>query len=189
MHKEEDSSNTPGFSPDDPNDGREVGEWDTRYPDSKSKNAIIGEAIYLGSVLAISIISIILIIYSDFTDQPTLKIVFGGLSGGILGGSLFSIKWLYHSVAKCIWNIDRRLWRVFTPWISGGLSLAFLLLIESNLISIFDSRSLDTNSTCIGLGFLIGYFSDNAIAKLSELASTLFGTTKMKKPKIGRDDK
>jgi hypothetical protein len=32
----------------------------------------------------------------------------------------------------------------------------------------------------VGLGFLVGYFSDSAIAKLTEIAETLFGTTRAK---------
>jgi hypothetical protein len=32
----------------------------------------------------------------------------------------------------------------------------------------------------IGLGFLVGYFSDSAIAKLTEVAETLFGTVRAK---------
>jgi len=32
----------------------------------------------------------------------------------------------------------------------------------------------------MGLGFLVGYFSDSAVAKLTEVAETLFGTIRAK---------
>jgi hypothetical protein len=104
------------------------------------------------------------------------------LLGGVLGGTLFSIKWLYHVVAKNLWNIDRRLWRLFTPYLSGALALAFVVLMGSGLLVIFDQKALASVWVCFGLSFLVGYFSDNATAKLSEVARTLFGTTKTPEP-------
>jgi hypothetical protein len=32
----------------------------------------------------------------------------------------------------------------------------------------------------VGLAFLVGYFSDSAVAKLTEIANTLFGTSNFK---------
>ena len=34
---------------------------------------------------------------------------------------------------------------------------------------------------CYGIGFLVGYFSDNAIGKLTEIAQVLFGSTLSKR--------
>jgi hypothetical protein len=101
-----------------------------------------------------------------------------------MGGVLFDLKWLYHTVARGLWNQDRRLWRVFTPHISGGLSCFFLALVASGVLRIFDTKATDALSLVIGLGFLVGYFSDSAIAKLTEVAETLFGTTRAKEQHI-----
>jgi hypothetical protein len=98
--------------------------------------------------------------------------------GGLLGGTVFATKWLYHGVAKNIWNIDRRLWRLFIPHLSGALALAFVGLMGSGLIVIFDQKALASVWVCFGLSFLVGCFSDSASAKLAEVARTLFGTTK-----------
>lgn len=96
--------------------------------------------------------------------------------GGLLGGVLFALKWLYHSVAKGTWNRDRRLWRVFAPLISSGLSFAVLSLGIAGLIPLVDEAQLRRPSTIVGTSFLVGYFSDNAIAALAELAKRLFGS-------------
>lgn len=100
--------------------------------------------------------------------------------GGTLGGTLFAMKWLYHSVAKHEWYSDRQYWRYLTPHLSGALSFAIITLISSGLLKIFDQSALHDPSTMVGLGFLCGYFSDSAIAKMTEVADTLFGTLNSK---------
>ena len=97
--------------------------------------------------------------------------------GGMLGGALFSIKWFYHSVAKGIWNADRIFWRLFTPHVSGGLGAVFVTLCASGMLVVFDKKAFSSVWICFGLAFLVGYFSDHAVAKLSEVAQTLFGTS------------
>ena len=99
---------------------------------------------------------------------------------GTFGGTLFAIKWLYHSVAKKMWHEDRRLWRLFTPHLSGGLGAAFLVLAASGVISVIDKTRLDSDFSVLGLGFIVGYFSDSASGKLAEVAETLFGSTRPK---------
>jgi hypothetical protein len=84
------------------------------------------------------------------------------------------------TVARGLWHLDRRLWRIFTPHISGGLSFFVLTLISSGALRIFDSKATNSPALVVGLGFLVGYFSDSAIAKLTEVAETLFGTTRSK---------
>lgn len=109
--------------------------------------------------------------------QVLVKYSFSWL-GGTLGGTLFAIKWLYHSVAKWKWNEDRKLWRYFTPPISGALAFIVVLLISSGVLKIFDQNAMRSPSLSLAIGFMVGYFSDSAIAKLSEVAQTLFGTLK-----------
>ncbi len=96
--------------------------------------------------------------------------------GGTLGGTLFDLKWLYHSIAKQWWHLDRRLWRFFTPHISGGLAFAMIALISSGLFRVFDATATKSCSVVVAVSFLVGYFSDSAIAKFTEIADILFGT-------------
>src|SRR5206468_696505 len=76
---------------------------------------------------------------------------------GTLGGILYDVKWLYHVVARKLWHMDRRLWRIFTPHISGGLAFAVLALISSGLLKIFDANAVHSFSLIIGVSFLVGY--------------------------------
>ena len=97
---------------------------------------------------------------------------------GMLGGTLFDIKWLYHTVARQLWNMDRRLWRFFTPHISAGIAFAMVAVASSGLLRLFDRQAMQSPEMVIGLAFLVGYFSDSAAAKLAEIAETLFGTSR-----------
>jgi hypothetical protein len=167
------------YAPANPTDGRSIGEWESRFPQN-AKKKIRRESFYLGSIL-LCIPILLVLIHLDCFD--TLKIPIEvkkylyAWIGGTLGGTLFSIKWLYHSVARNLWNADRWLWRAFTPHISAGLAFAFIVLISSGLINIFSPDALNKNTAVLGLSFLVGYFSDSAVAKLNEIANTIFGET------------
>ncbi|HET7209243.1 MAG TPA: hypothetical protein VFI95_21885 [Terriglobales bacterium] len=185
------------FGQADPTDNRERYDWKSRYDDSTAKKGIRGEAIYLGILLfGLPIIMAVfwlgypkhLFHLSDDQYHPLLKYVFAWTSGS-LGGVLFDVKWLYHSVARGLWHLDRRLWRIFTPHISGGLSFFFLALVASGGLRIFDGKATDSLSLVMGLGFLVGYFSDSAVAKLTEVAETLFGTIRAKEKHRETDSK
>jgi hypothetical protein len=99
--------------------------------------------------------------------------------GGTLGGAIFSIKWLMHSVAKNTWNLDRHLWRIMTPILSSAIALLFVVLLNTDVITI-ESAKCSTIYKAYGIGALVGYFSDNAIGKLTEIAQVLFGSSNAK---------
>lgn len=174
------------FAPWDPLDGRVVSEWRSQYSDPTARNGIRTESWYLGVILALIPLAMLAfwlewpkawIGISDAKYDPVMRYSLAWL-GGTLGGTLFSIKWLYHSVARRVWHLDRRLWRLFTPHISGGLAFAVVALISSGLVRIFDEAAVHSSAMVVGTSFLVGYFSDSAIAKLSELADTLFGESR-----------
>lgn len=177
-----DDRTTPAPQPD--HDGRELGHWQTRYLDPESQKLIRWEGWYLGCFLGSVLILIPLafiflrkpLIGLPENDIESLYLYLLAILGGVLGGTLFSIKWLYHSVAKNKWNIDRRLWRLFTPLISGALSVSVVAMIRSGLLVIMDTQVLNKRSLVYSLAFLVGYFSDSALAKLSEIAFSLFGS-------------
>ncbi len=182
------SASSEGFSPADFTDGRKPGDWKSRYPDVVAEKAIRFEQWYLALHLAMGIL-FVAIVYSS--ERPKACVAEGGgpislqwqhlllaWSAGLLGGTLFAIKWLYHSVAKWNWNADRFLWRWFTPHVSAVLAAAFVILGGSGILAIFDARAFQSIDLCFGLAFLVGYFSDSAIAKLTEIAETLFGPSR-----------
>lgn len=52
------------------------------------------------------------------------------------------------------------------------------LLFKSDLLGILNPAALDKIHNILAFGFLVGYFSDSAIAKLAEIAESLFGATR-----------
>ncbi len=174
----------PQFAPADPLDRRRPLEWESKYPAEANKQ-ITKEAWYLGVLLFLPPILLTVLALIDIREllpisEANAMLLTHAISAwlaGTLGGTLFTIKWLYHSVAKQIWNIDRRLWRIFTPHVSGALAFAVQMLAYSGILRIIDPVSISTAPAVIGISFLIGYFSDSALAKLREIAETLFGAT------------
>jgi len=175
----------PGFAPDEPTDRRKIGDWQTRYSDPIAKRAIRFEALYLTWWLIFSFAFIILLLmeipqrWLDLSGDGLyyFNLCIGAWLAGTLGGTLFSIKWLYHTVARNSWNIDRRLWRLYTPHVSGVLGFIVIFLVSSGLFSFFNPSVVDNLPFVIGLGFLTGYVSDHAAAKLIEIARSIFGGT------------
>ncbi len=171
-----------GFAPDDITDKRDFYNWKSKY-DKEAQKEFYWEARYL-FMLLIGIPILIFIIWikapknllgiTESQYKVMAKYSYAWL-GGSLGGTLFCMKWLYHSVAKGLWHSDRRLWRLLTPHLSGAIAFIFVVIITARIIPIFDPLSLSTPPMCISIGFFVGYFSDNAIAKLTAVADTLLG--------------
>lgn len=94
---------------------------------------------------------------------------------GLLGGTVYGVKYLYRVVAHGYWSVDRRLWRLLSPWLS--LSLAFVVgaFIEAGWVSLTGVGTTATSAKYVAIGFLIGYFSDAAVAKMQEIATAIFG--------------
>ncbi len=172
-----------GFAPEDLTDGRQPGDWRSKY-EREASNYIWREATYLVVLMFVSLLMMLFVWlrypqYRLHLSSSETKIfsryAFAGLSGG-LGGVLFAMKWLYHTVAKRTWHLDRRLWRYLTPLISGGLAFFSVAIVQS--VSAFDPTIVSTNTRSAAFGFLVGFFSDNALAKLAEVAETLLGRTR-----------
>jgi hypothetical protein len=172
------------FAPADPTDGRDFYEWQSRYPND-AKIQIRYEAAYVILILFAVPLLLFLIWKGAFKEFLSLdeqqyhtfaRYCYAWL-GGTLGGTLYDLKWLYHSVARGIWHVERRLWRLFTPHISGGHAFAVVVLMSSGLFKIFDVSELSRAPVVLAVGFLVGYFSDSAIGKLTEIANTLFGSS------------
>ena len=97
---------------------------------------------------------------------------------GFIGGTVVDLKWLYHSVAKGLWNQDRCLWRIIVPFNSAAISLFTGFLFASGSIPFLQNESFEDLYTLLGFGFVFGYFSDNILAALQNLARQVFGTLK-----------
>lgn len=103
---------------------------------------------------------------------------------GLLGGTVYGAKWLYHAVAKGLWHEDRRLWRFLSPWISMGAAFGVGALLQAGVLRAAPpaAATWDPNYL-IAIGFLIGYLADKALAKMKDVTEVLFGETR---ERIGR---
>jgi|GEM_PF-1133945 len=175
-------------------DHRKTGDWMTRYRDPVAQKRIKFEFAYIFGIIVATLIAIFVlwllapmafglsdVRYRDF------QIYFLALLGGVLGGATFSMKWLYHSVAKAMWNQDRWIWRVSTPLTSGILSLVIVGLVRSQLIKVIDPALLTHLSGVLAFAFLTGYFSDNVIGAMLRLAEHVFGTVQSARGAIPTD--
>lgn len=174
------------FAPSDYTDGRSSLDWSSKYP-REARIQIRLEAAYLGVLLIVLPVVIVSLACGALqrpmsahvaADYEILRKYLFALCGGAFGGALFSTKWLYHSVAKQLWHLDRRLWRLFTPLLSGGLAFVTAVIISAKVVSVFNQEALASPESVLAMSFLVGYFSDNATAKLSEIAETMFGATR-----------
>lgn len=177
-------------------DGRPVGSWKSRYPKAAWVQISI-ELIYLCTILILSLLVIMdpALSKSDLSAQTGSYITyFGGLEirstalkwvslgvSGLVGGTVFSLKWLYHSVAKGVWSRDRILWRFVVPLNSATVALFTGFLFASGAVPFLKDESLDSPLMAASFGFIFGYFSDNILAALQNFAQKIFGT-------LGRDE-
>lgn len=164
-------------------DERPKGSWESRYP-PKARVSIRVDACYVAMVLLLTLVAVLLIwkgsafqlLAGDCAtcSKKTFNRYAYFYLGGQLGGTLFGLKYLYNVVARGWWNIDRRLWRLFTPFLSGGLALAVAALTDSGLLGL--TTKAGSGSTYFSLGFIAGYFADSALRKMKEIADTVFGS-------------
>lgn len=177
------------FGSSEPTDGRGLTEWESAYP-ARARRIIHCEALVL---VILFFLSLALLLFTwgntfdpviDFCCGKTLtadtKSYFYFAFSGLLAGVIFSIKYLYHVVARKLWHIDRQLWRFLSPLMSLGVAFIVGVLINANLVQSPDTSAIRP-STAISIGFIAGYFSDTAIAKMYEIANVLFGTTNKSK--------
>lgn len=164
-------------------DERAIANWGSRYPsaaideirfDTKCVSGIF-LLTFIGLVCTWNGLAFRLMAYGcvDCSSTTFSKYAYFFL-GGLLGGILFGIKYLYKVVAHGLWNIDRRLWRIFSPFLAGGLAVAVGTLIDSGILGLANKPT--TGASYVAIGFMTGYFADSALAKMQEIAKTVFGT-------------
>jgi len=165
-------------------DERERFNWETRYPNPKAQARIRKESYYVVFVVGIALAGIFLTWQGGFIAWieggcvgcagNTLRKYMYLFFSGLLGGSMFGLKYLYKVVARGYWNEDRALWRYTSPLLSAGLALATGALTDAGIFGLATSAT-DSSSSFVALGFIVGYFADRASGKMQEVAETLFG--------------
>jgi hypothetical protein len=172
-------------------DGRLRGDFASRYP-SSAWLQIVAEFFYLLLILGVSTFllvrigfdiavipsseSLTVVYIFEYPRHHDLLIWIATALAGMCGGVAFDMKWLYHSVAKGMWNRDRWLWRITVPVLSGVLSVFLAFAIVAGIVPFLNQRAFNNFYVALGFGFVIGYFSDNTIAALQRLARHTLGT-------------
>ncbi len=182
--------NTPTPTENDLDDHRALGEWRTVYP-CRAWLQISAEFIYLIALLLSGLSLLAFGAWCHVNREVGTAFPLAELSrdfdvskwvalslAGLIGGTVFDLKWLYHSVANRKWHCDRVLWRVIVPFNSAAVSLFTGFLLASGVIPFLKAESFSGIYTLLGLGFVFGYFSDNILAALQNLAQEIFGTLK-----------
>jgi hypothetical protein len=164
-------------SPIDQTDGRKPFEWESRWP-AEARRAILFETIWLFVVYFVTLF----LLYATWLGWigtwlsllPDQGLILRRYSfyafAGMLGGVTFGMKYFYRVVARGRWNKDRLQWRLMSPFIAMTIALVIGMLIDTNGISVQTPKT-----TPIPLGFLAGYFADEAVSKMYEVASVIFG--------------
>lgn len=171
-------------------DGREAGDYKSRYPAAVWVQIVI-ELVYLLVVLVGALVGLVWLAKAltlgpphEFlpwltgtpTPNPSISIwVAIGLSGAA-GGASMSLKWLYHVVAKQMWHRDRLVWRMVVPLLSAILSVFTAMMIISGIVPFFSAETFVSHIAGAAFGFFVGLFSDNVLASLNRLAKRMFGT-------------
>jgi hypothetical protein len=176
------------WAPYDLTDGKTKGQWETGYP-PEARKCIRLETGYLILLSGLCLYGVFWVLQKTdplilSPNQGDAKLsgqffgYLGALFAGTLGGCSFGVKSMYHFVAKSMWHEDRRLWRLLSPPLSGILSLFMVFLVASGLFEIFDNTFVEHPVRVMAFSFLSGYFSDKALAKMSDIADTLFAGAK-----------
>ncbi len=157
-----------------PNDNREKGEYESRYKNKECQKKIKRDALYISALLIGSIVCILLNFLNVFENILNLSgdkaVIFHKamycVISGLLGGSTFGMKYFYRVVARGLWNEDRVYWRIFSPWIAVSLSIVMAAIMIKDVTA--------SSALAITIGFLTGYFSDEAVSKMYDVACVLF---------------
>ena len=169
----------------DPADGRVAFDWVSKYP-PEARNEIKWETIYLlfifFSALALLFATwkgwVCLVFSASPGETDSLRKYAFYASSGMLGGITFGMKYFYRVVARGYWHQDRRIWRILSPLMALAVSIVVGAMIDASLIT---AKKPISSALVVSIGFLAGYFADEAVGKMYEIASVIFGKSAMTK--------
>ena len=170
-------------------EGRKQYDWESKYPECAQKE-MKKEAIYIAIILIIAF-SLLIFIVGGLIDKvgnligleakktASLEGVIIYFFSGLLGGTIFGLKYFYRVVSRGYWSQDRKYWRFFSPWISACVAFVVGCMVLSGYINATQTQSFAAE---ICVGFITGYFADEAVGKMSEVATALFGSNSKTDP-------
>lgn len=160
-------------------DNRKRYDWKSRYPEQAVKEIRL-EGVYLFLTLIFSLVFIFGTWRSWFclfcSLSPVETVLFKKYlyysSSGMLGGIIFGMKYFYRVVARGYWHQDRKAWRLMSPYIAMAIAVVVGWLVDASMIK---NQSLMGSAAVLSIGFLSGYFADEAVSKMYEIAAVVFG--------------
>lgn len=166
-------------------DGREPFVWESRYP-AQALEQIWFELGWLVLIFGASLF----LIFANWKGWLTLRLCQPGdnrellkryiyfAAAGVLGSVTFGTKFFYHAVAKGLWYQDRRAWRYLSPVIAISVALIVGIMADNSVLS---GVNVNSGRSAIFLGFLAGYFADEAVGKMYQIANVIFGRDSAKR--------
>jgi len=164
----------------DNTDGRKQYEFKSKYPDDIQKE-IKEEGCILFLILFLALMILLLNYIGCFhkffdceADSQYIEIqkyIYYSVAG-MLGGIIFGMKYYYRVVARGYWHQDRKAWRLMSPFIAMVIAFITGTLIESGF---FGGQTPKSSAAIVSIGFLAGYFADEAVGKMYEVANVIFG--------------
>lgn len=160
-------------------DNKERYDWKTKY-EKQARHEMRCEAIYIITIMLLSLILLLInwlgyfnkLLQLDANMSKVFDYLMYFYSAGMLGGIIFGMKYFYRVIARGFWTQDRRYWRILSPWISAVISLIVGCMALAGLIN---SGKEFSYPWAVAFGFFSGYFADEALGKMYELATAIFG--------------
>ena len=165
----------------DDTDGRDKFDCKSKYPED-AKSEIRCETIFLFTLLFSSLIALYLVWVGYVGSWLGLSgeegLIFRKYAlfatSGLIGGITFGMKYFYRVVARGYWHQDRKAWRIMSPFVSMIIALITGTLVNTNMVS---GQEMTSGASTLAIGFLAGYFADEAVGKMYEVANVIFGRT------------
>lgn len=174
----------------DPTDGKKRYQWRSCYPEA-SRKEMRWEAVFLFLIYFFSLF----ILYATWRgwislwfsatglNDSTLKKYAYYAAAGMHGGIIFGMKYFYRVIARGGWHQDRRYWRIMSPFIAMSISIIVGAMIDG---SVMTTHKPVNGASVVSVGFLAGYFADEAVGKMYEIASVIFGKSTTTKDGDGK---
>ena len=166
-------------------DGRTQYSYKSKYEEKEVRKHIRYEAAYLvvlyllaNSVMFLNYMGLISDLFKiDDVRTRLFEYIIYFTAAGLLGGIVFGIKYFYRVIAHGYWHYDRQYWRLLSPLISATIAFIVACMVSSGLLGTESSYS---NAWAIAFGFFSGYFADEAVGKMYEIATFVFGKNSKK---------
>jgi hypothetical protein len=99
------------------------------------------------------------------------------LFAGAFGGAVMAVRDLAVGLKAGMVALRSIGWYIMRPLVASGLGLGFYLVIRGGFFSPQANVSQTSPFSFVGLAVLVGLFTDQAVAKLGEIADAVFSRT------------